>query len=116
MRITISEEGQVTIPKSLLEYCGFTDGVELELVLADDGDGLLIRKRSSQLHPVDQIYGIASDGWAAKEFGSTDAYLSAIRGYDYAAELRKYNDITNTHGPGFLICKRPVESDSIDAG
>ena len=114
MRITISEEGQVTIPKSLLEYCGFTDGVELELILTEEG--MLIRKRSSELHPVDQIYGIASDGWAAKEFGGTDAYLSAIRGYDYAAELRKCNDITNTHGPGFLICKRPVESDSIDAG
>lgn len=97
MRITISEEGQVTIPKSLLEYCGFTDGVELELVLADYGGGLLIRKRSSELHPVDAVYGIAN-GWAVKEFGSTDEYLSAIRGYDYAAELRRYNDTTNDHG------------------
>ena len=112
MRIIISEEGEVTIPRSLLEYCGFTDGVDLELVLADDG--LLIRKQTEP-DPIEAVRGIA-DGWAAKEFDSVDAYMSAIRGYDYAAELRKYNDITNTHGPGFLICKRPVESDSIDAG
>ena len=89
MHITISEEGQITIPKSLLEYCGFSDGEALELVLADEG--LLIRKRSSELHPVDAIYGIAN-GWAAKEYGSTDEYMSDIRGYDYAAELRRYND------------------------
>ena len=89
MRITISEQGQITIPMSLLEHCGFTGGVELELILTDEG--MLIRKRPSELHPVDQIYGIAN-GWAAKEYGSTDAYLSDIRGYDYAAELRRYND------------------------
>ena len=112
MHISISEEGQVNIPKSLLEYCGFTDGVELELVLADQG--LLIRKRSSEPDPIDAVYGIASNGWAAKEFGSTDAYLSAIRGYDYAAELSKYNDITNSHGAGMLICKRPLEQDTVD--
>ena len=106
MSITISEEGQVTIPKSLLEYCGFTYGVELELILTDEG--MLIRKKSSEPDPIDAVYGIASDGWAAKEFGSADAYLSAVRGYDYAAELRKYSDRTNTHGPGLIIRKRPL--------
>ena len=110
MRITISEEGQVTIPKSLLEYCGFTDGVELELVLADYGGGLLIRKQTEP-DPIEAVRGIA-DGWATKEFDSVDAYMSAIRGYDYAAELRKYNDITNTHGPRFLIRKRPSEPEN----
>ena len=97
MRITISEEGQVTIPKSLLEYCGFTDGVELELVLADYGGGLVIQKRTSEPDPIEAVRGIAN-GWATKEFGSTDAYMSAIRGYDYAAELRRYNDTTDDHG------------------
>ena len=90
MRITISEEGQVTIPKLLLEHCGFTGDAELELILTEEG--ILIRKKSSEPDPIDAIYGIASDGWAAKEFGSTDAYLSAIRGHDYAAELRRYNE------------------------
>ena len=96
MRITISEEGQITIPKRLREFCGFAPDVELELILTDEG--MLIRKKSSEPDPIDAVYGIASDGWVAKEFGSTDAYLSAIRGYDYAAELRRYNDTTNDHG------------------
>ena len=109
MRITISEDGQITIPKSLLEYCGFAPDVELELILTVEG--MLIRKKSSEPDPIEAVIGIA-DGWAVKEFGSTDAYMSAIRGYDYAAELRKYNDITNTHGPGFLIRKRPSEPEN----
>ena len=113
MRITISEEGQITIPKRLRDYCGFAPDVELELILTVEG--MLIRKKSSEPDSIEAVRGIA-DRWAAKEFDSVDAYMSAIRGYDYAAELRKYNEINNTHGPGFLIRKRPVESDSIDAG
>ena len=109
MRITISEDGQITIPKRLRKYCGFAPDVELELILTVEG--MLIRKKSSEPDPIEAVIGIA-DGWAAKEFGSTDAYMSAIRGYDYAAELRKYNDITNTHGPGFLIRKRPSEPEN----
>ena len=96
MRITISEEGQITIPKRLREYCGFAPDVELELILTVEG--MLIRKKSSEPDPIEAVIGIASDGWAAKEFGSTDAYMSAIRGYDYAAELRRYNDATNDDG------------------
>jgi AbrB family looped-hinge helix DNA binding protein len=96
MRITISEEGQITIPKRLREYCGFAPDVELELILTVEG--MLIRKKSSEPDPIEAVRGIASDGWAAKEFGSTDAYMSAIRGYDYAAELRRYNDTTDDHG------------------
>lgn len=89
MRITMSVDGQITIPKRLREYCGLEPDVELELILTDEG--ILIRKRSSELHPVDAIYGIAN-GWATKEYGSTDEYMSDIRGYDYAAELRRNND------------------------
>ena len=96
MRITISEQGQITIPKRLREYCGFAPDVEMELILTVEG--ILIRKRSDEPDPIDAIYGIARNGWAAKEFGSTDAYMSAIRGYDYAAELRRYNDTTDDHG------------------
>ena len=86
----ISKEGQITIPAVLLERCGITPDVDVEFEIL--AEGLLIRKRDPELHPVDKIYGIASNGWVAKEFGSTDAYMSAIRGYDYAEELRKYND------------------------
>ena len=45
MRITISEEGQITIPKRLRDYCGFAPDVELELILTVEG--MLIRKKSS---------------------------------------------------------------------
>jgi bifunctional DNA-binding transcriptional regulator/antitoxin component of YhaV-PrlF toxin-antitoxin module len=83
MRISISEKGQVTIPQRLLEHCGFTPDVEIELVLTDDG--LLIRKRSSEPDPVDAIYGILDLGM------STNEYMSEIRGYDYAAEIRRYD-------------------------
>ena len=95
MRITISEDGQITIPKRLREYCGFAPDVELELILTEEG--MLIRKHSSEPDPIEAVRGIA-DGWAIKEFGSVDAYMSAIRGYDYAAELRRYNDATDDHG------------------
>ena len=95
MRISISEDGQITIPKRLREYCGFAPDVELELVLTEEG--MLIRKQSSEPDPIEAVRGIA-DGWAIKEFGSVDAYMSAIRGYDYAAELRRYNDTTDEHG------------------
>ena len=43
MRITISEEGQITIPKRLREYCGFAPDVDLELILTEEG--MLIRKK-----------------------------------------------------------------------
>ena len=95
MEITISEDGQITIPKRLREYCGFAPDVEMELILTVEG--ILIRKRSDETHPVDKIVGVAN-GWAVKEFGSTDAYMSAIRGYDYAAELRRYNEAEDDHG------------------
>lgn len=95
MRITISEDGQITIPKRLREHCGFAPDVELELILTEEG--MLIRKKSDEPDPIDAVRGIA-DGWAIKEFGSVDAYMSAIRGYDYAAELRRYNDTTDDNG------------------
>ena len=79
----ISEEGQIIIPKHLREYCGFTSDVEVQIVLADGG--LLIRKRPEH-DPIDAVYGILGEG------GSTDEYMSEIRGYDYAAELHRYNN------------------------
>ena len=89
MRIT--KEGQITVPLVLLERYGIMPDDDVEFELLDEG--LLIRKRDPERYPIDAVIGIASEGWAAKEFGGTDAYLSAIRGYDYAAELRRdYSD------------------------
>ena len=85
----ISKRGQITIPKDLRDRFGMHPDAEVEITATEGG--LLIRKRVKGQHPVDAIYGIAN-GWAAKEYGSTDEYMSDIRGYDYAAELRRYND------------------------
>ena len=87
----ISKEGQITIPIILLERYGITPDVdEVEIDITDEG--LLIRKRNPELDPIDAIYGTASNGWVAKTYGSADEYMSDVRGYDYATELRKYND------------------------
>lgn len=80
----ISKRGQITIPKDLRDRFGMHPDAEVEITATEGG--LLIRKRVKGQHPVDAIYGILDLGM------STDEYMSEIRGYDYAAELRRYND------------------------
>ena len=80
----ISKRGQITIPKDLRDRFGMHPDAEVEITATEGG--LLIRKRVKGQHPVDAVYGILGKG------GSTDEYMSEIRGYDYAAELRRYND------------------------
>ena len=52
----ISKRGQITIPKHLRDRFGLNHNVEVEIIPADNG--LLIRKRSAELHPVDRVAGI----------------------------------------------------------
>ena len=80
----ISKRGQITIPKDLRDRFGMHPDAEVEITAAEGG--LFIRKRVNGQHPVDAICGIVDLGM------STDEYMSEIRGYDYAAELRRYND------------------------
>lgn len=80
----ISKRGQITIPKDLRDRFGMHPDAEVEITATEGG--LLIRKRVKGQHPVDAIYGILDLGM------STDEYMSEIRGYDYAAELSRYND------------------------
>lgn len=68
----ISKRGQITIPKTLRDRFGMRPKVEVEITPAKNG--LLIRKRSTAIHPVDRIYGIVAAG------GSTDDYIEGIRG------------------------------------
>ena len=86
----ISKRGQITIPKDLRDRFGMHPDAEVEITATEGG--LLIRKRVRGQHPVDAIYGILDLGM------STDEYMSEIRGYDYAAELRRYNNIVNDRG------------------
>lgn len=69
----ISERGQITIPKHLRDRFGMNRDVEVEITPADNG--LLIRKRSAELHPVDRVAGIL-DG---ADF-DVDEYVEEIRG------------------------------------
>ena len=68
----ISQRGQITIPKRLRDSFGLGPDVEIEITPTDDG--LLIRKRTATVHPVDKIYGVIADR------GSVDEYIEALRG------------------------------------
>ena len=71
--VRISQRGQITIPKKLRDRFGMHHNVEVEVVATEDG--LLIRKRTDGVHPVDRIVGIFKcPGW------STDEYMKEIRG------------------------------------
>lgn len=63
---------------------GCAPDAEVEITATEGG--LLIRKPVKGQHPLDATYGILDLGMR------TDEYMSEIRGYNYAAELRRYND------------------------
>jgi antitoxin PrlF len=71
MKTTVSEKGQVTIPKALRDRLGILPGQEL--VFEEDGGRIVVRKASAR-DPVDAVYGVL-----ALERG-TDAFLAAARG------------------------------------
>ena len=68
----ISERGQITIPKALRRRYGLSKDTEVEITPTDEG--LMIRKKTSSRHPVDEVVGILSRP------SSTDEYLEEIRG------------------------------------
>lgn len=71
MRSTISEKGQVTVPKPLRDRLGIRGGDRLEF--SEGHGGLVVRKATDQ-DPVEAVYGILSPG------ESTDEMLRALRG------------------------------------
>ena len=68
----ISKRGQVTIPKTLRDRFGMNSYVEVDITPTKNG--LLIRKRTTAIHPVDRIHGIVGGG------GRTNDYIEKIRG------------------------------------
>ena len=68
----IGERGQVTIPKNIRAKYGLMPFIEVEFVPEDTG--VLIKKKSVQSSPVEQVYGIL------KKKTQTDNYIEAIRG------------------------------------
>ena len=69
----ISERGQTTIPKVLRERFGLYQDVEVDISTTEQG--LLIRKRTTAVHPVDRVAGVL-DG---VDF-DIDEYIEEIRG------------------------------------
>ena len=68
----IGERGQVTIPKHLREKYGFLHQIEVDLV--PQKSGVLIRKKTQHVSPVEQVYGILGKNTR------TDPYIEAVRG------------------------------------
>ena len=72
--VRISERGQITIPKTLRDQFGMNHNVEVEFLPTERG--LLLQKRSTSSHPIDQLVGILKDF----KYESTDDFIEEIRG------------------------------------
>ena len=68
----IGERGQVTIPKDIREKYGLLPRIEVDFIPKEAG--ILIRKKTHHINPVEQVYGIL--GKRAR----TDPYIESIRG------------------------------------
>ena len=71
MRSTVSEKGQITVPKRLRERLGIRAGDQLDLT---EEDGRLILRKAIASDPVAAAYGILD----TRE--STDERIRALRG------------------------------------
>ncbi len=71
MRSTISEKGQVTVPKRLRERLGIRPGDRLEF---SEEHGDIVLRKANERDPVSAVYGIL------RLDGGTDETLRAIRG------------------------------------
>lgn len=71
MRSTISEKGQVTVPKVLRDRLGIRAGDRLEFT---EEHGQLVVRKATERDPVEAVYGILTLDQ------STDDTLRALRG------------------------------------
>ncbi len=74
MKSTISEKGQVTIPKRLRDRLGIRPGDELDFT---EVDGRLMATKQVAEDPLERVYGAWSDqGWG---FSSTEEFMAWAR-------------------------------------
>lgn len=71
MNATVSEKGQVTIPKPLRDRLGIRPGEVLDF---EEEGGRLIARKASPRNPVDAVFGILELP------GSPDELLDELRG------------------------------------
>ena len=77
MRSTVTEKGQVTIPKPIRERLGIRPGQVLEFA-EHPGGGVVARKAAAR-SPVDDLYGVL------RVPGGTDELIDRLRGEPDAA-------------------------------
>jgi AbrB family looped-hinge helix DNA binding protein len=71
MKSTVSEKGQITIPKPLRDRLGIRPGEVLEM---HEEEGRLIASKALAQDPVDAVYGVIELG------RRTDEFLRELRG------------------------------------
>ena len=69
----VGAQGQIIIPKKLRDKYGLLPNVEIDIIPATEG--LRIKRKVSQAHAVNRVYGILK-----KKNASTDTYIESIRG------------------------------------
>ena len=72
MKTTVSEKGQITIPKRLRDRLGLRPGTVLDF---DEADGRLVGRKLIPLDYLDELVGILPP-----IPGGTDAFIREIRG------------------------------------
>lgn len=78
MKSTVSERGQVTIPKPLRDRLGLRPGDALEF---EAEEGRLVARKTSERDAVDEVYGSLREEFR-EHWSSTDEFLRELRGYD----------------------------------
>jgi len=71
MKTTISEKGQITVPKVLRDRLGIKQGQVLEL---QEENGRIIMTKADETDPVERLYGILPAD------PTTDAFIASVRG------------------------------------
>ena len=77
MKSTLTEKGQVTIPKPLRDSLGLEPGQELEF---EEQGGTLVVRRVTPVDPLRRLVGVV------RERTDVDAYLAETRGPAWQAD------------------------------
>ena len=72
MKTTVSEKGQITIPKRLRDQLGLRPGTVIEF---EEADGRLVGRKLGPIDRLDELYGTLP-----LPPGGTDAFIREIRG------------------------------------
>ena len=80
MKTTVSEKGQITIPKPLRERLGLRKGQVLEV---HEEKGKLVMTKSTSSDPFEKYYGVLNIGL------TTDEIMTELRGEEFPRDHRR---------------------------